>query len=101
MDYINEENVSKWSDSDWDKFTKWLKGILQVGEATVTFTKKDGTERIMRCTLDPNELPPAPINENKKERKVNNDTMSVYDVEAKGWRSFTIKSVTQVQFSIG
>jgi hypothetical protein len=92
-----------WTDKDWNKFSTWLKGILKVSDAKVTFTKKDGTERIMRCTLDPKQLPPAPVTEGevKKERKVNDDVVAVYDLEAQGWRSFTLKSVKSVALSIG
>lgn len=89
-----------WTDGDWDKFTDWLKGMLHVSPVTVTFTKKDGTERVMRCTLDPKELPPQPVTENKKERKQSDTSMAVYDLEAKGWRSFVIKSVKRVEITI-
>ena len=89
-----------WTDSDWDKFTEWLNGMLHVSPVTVTFTKKDGTERVMKCTLDPKELPPQPVTEGKTERKKSENTMAVYDLEAKGWRSFTIKSVKRVELTI-
>lgn len=97
------ENISiteAWTDKDWDNFSKWLKGMLKADVGTVTFTKKDGTERVMKCTLDSKKLPEAPITEGKKMRKVNEDVIAVYDVEAKGWRSFTIKSVKRVVFEI-
>ena len=89
-----------WSDKDWDKFTVWLKEMLQVSPVTVTFTKKDGSERVMNCTLQPSELPPQVVNENKKERKKSDDTLAVYDLDAKAWRSFTIKSIKNVKLSI-
>jgi hypothetical protein len=54
----------------------------------------------MNCTLNPDQLPPAPVTENKKERKVNDDVLAVYDIEAKGWRSFTLKTVIRVQLTI-
>ena len=98
---MSEMSISTtWTDKDWTKFTKWLKGMLKVDVATVTFTKKDGTDRVMKCTLNPDQLPAAQITEGKKERKVNEDVIAVYDVESKGWRSFTIKSVKTVQFTI-
>jgi hypothetical protein len=98
----NEMVIStNFTDKDWDKFSNWLKGILKVEVTTVTFTKKDGTERVMKCTLDPKLLPEAPITEGKKPRKVNEDVIAVYDVEAQGWRSFTIKSIKSVNLSIG
>ena len=89
-----------WSEKDWDKFTEWLRGMLHVGPVTVTFTKKDGTERVMKCTLDPKELPLQPITENKKERKQPENSIAVYDLEAKGWRSFVIKSIKRVNITI-
>lgn len=81
----------------------WVKSILNDGIATVTFTKADGTERVMKCTLDRKLVPnyeertseTKRINENV--RMVSPDVLPVYDVEAQGWRSFrwdSIKSVT-------
>lgn len=92
--------TTSWTEKDWDKFAKWLKGMLQVDTGIVTFTKKDGTERVMKCTLNSKVLPPMPVTEGKKERKQNPDVLAVYDIDAQGWRSFTIKSVTKVEFTI-
>ena len=100
---INAENAtptSDWTETQWDKFQNWLKGMLQIGEVTVTFTKKDGTERVMRCTLKADQLPPVELKENKKERKQPTDSLAVYDLEAKGWRSFVIKSIKRVNITL-
>ena len=75
---------TEWTDENWDKVTQWLKSHLKTDVVTITFTKKDGTERVMHCTLDPARLPPVVVTEDKKERKVNDNIMSVYDVDAKG-----------------
>jgi len=101
MDITNEADATKWTDQEWEKFAKWLRGMLEVSDVTVTFTKKDGTEREMICTLNPDVIPKKEITEGKKERKKSENTMVVYDVVANDWRSFTIKSVKQVQFQIG
>ena len=69
------------SESELKLFKKWLKGCLAFGPVKVTFTKKDGTERVMECTLAPSLVPEEPIVENaepKREKKVNEDTI-VYD----------------------
>jgi hypothetical protein len=62
----------------------------------VVFTKANGDERIMFCTLNrnliPQEITPS---EEKKERKENPDVQAVYDVESKGWRSFRWDSVKE------
>lgn len=98
---IEQMNImTTWTDKDWTTFNKWLKGMLKIDVATVTFTKKDGTERVMKCTLNPDQLPIIPVTEGKKERKINTDTLTVYDVEYNGWRSFQLKSVKMVQFTI-
>lgn len=91
---------TEWTDKDWDKVTKWLSSVLKSNVVTVTFTKKDGTDRVMKCTLNPDILPPATLVENKKERKVNDSVMSVYDTEVQGWRSFTIKSIKHISLEI-
>ena len=68
-------------------------------EIKITFTKKDGTERVMRCTLDPNKLPVQESTETNANRKVSTETMAVFDLDVQGWRSFTKKSVKCVDFT--
>lgn len=76
-----------------------LNTLLQKGEVTVTFTKKDGTVREMKCTLSESLIPPAPVvelaegSEPKKKKAENPDVRTVYDLEAKAWRSFRWDSV--------
>ena len=89
-----------WDDKEWATFRKWLKSMLEMGEVKVSFVKKDGDKRVMKCTLDPSLLPIKPITENKTPRKTSDATLAVYDLKAKGWRSFTVKSVTQIAFTI-
>lgn len=89
-----------WTDKQWDKFRDWLKGMLQVTPITVTFTKKDGTTRVMNCTLEPSKLPIVESHEPKKERKKSEDTVSVFDIDANSWRSFTLKSVKKINISL-
>lgn len=93
---------TEWQDSEWEKFRHWLINTLQVCPVTVTFTKTDGTERVMKCTLQPNLLPAVVIKENeaKRERKHNNNVLAVYDINAKGWRSFVLRNVTKVTISM-
>jgi hypothetical protein len=56
--------TTDWSDNEWNTFREWVTGILKsTPEVTVTFTKKDGTERVMKCTLDPAVLPKQEIKE--------------------------------------
>lgn len=91
---------TKWSDKDWEKFSDWLKGMLKVSEGTVTFIKADGSQRVMKCTLNPDQLPKVEIKENAKPRKEPTASMRVFDLDKNEWRSFTIKNVKQVNFTI-
>ena len=81
---------------------EWLKDMLSVTEATITFTKVDGTERVMKCTLEANKLPPVVIKENVKPRKQSDSTKSlrVFDVEKNEWRSFNIKSIKKITLQL-
>ncbi len=87
-------------DNDIEVFRGWLKGVLTVQPATITFTKKDGTERVMNCTLRGDMLPVVEIKEDKAPRKQNDSVLSVYDIDAQGWRSFTINAVKRVSFTM-
>jgi len=93
---FNEE----WTDEGAEIFFDRIKEILHTQELKITFTKKDGTERVMRCTLDPNKLPVQESTEIKTERKVSTETMAVFDLDVQGWRSFTKKSVKCVDFTM-
>lgn len=101
------------SDREIKLFKKWLKSHLAMGPVTVTFTKKDGTERVMECTTNPLLVPlveekvhvtntdnPIDFPKVKKERKVNEDVMPVYDLESKAWKSFRWDSIKQVRFTL-
>lgn len=93
------KSTNDFSESDWDNFKIWLKIMLSTNIVTVTFNKKDGTERVMRCTLKPDMIQ---ITETKKKktRKTSLDTLAVFDLEQDGWRSFTIKSVKNIQITL-
>lgn len=66
---------------------------LGKGVVTVTFTKKDGTERTMRCTRSTTYIPieHAPKSDTSKEEIT--DNIRVFDIENQGWRSFNFTSL--------
>ena len=84
----------------FDKYE--LKEILSNTVSTVVFTKVDGTEREMKCTLLPEYLPQKPVVEGQQlltealPRKENPDTLAVWDMERNGWRSLRTDSVQAV-----
>ena len=81
---------------------QWLKDLLHERVVGVTFTKKDGTERVMQATLSENFIPEATNTENSATtRKKSDEALAVWDVEAEGWRSFRWDSIKSVNFSLG
>lgn len=94
-------NVTKdWNDNDWERFGHWIKVLLTEQNVKITFTKKDGTERVMNCTLDPNVLPLVESVQDQREKSKEKDYIAVYDTDIKAWRSFIIKSVKAFEFEI-
>ena len=70
------------------------KMVLKESVANVVFTKADGSERKMRCSLRPQDLPAieaAKTDTNPK--KQSTEAIAVWDLDAQGWRSFRIDSV--------
>ena len=70
---------------------------LQNNIVEVTFTKVNGEQRIMPCTLMADLLPAQPVTENKKTKAVNEAVVSAYALESSGWRSFRVDSVTNLR----
>lgn len=65
---------------------------LQEGALEIIFTKKDGTERTMRATLDENMIPSSKTP--KGNSVVENDNViRCFDVEIQEWRSFRVDSI--------
>ena len=71
-----------------------LKNKLQTGNVNLTFTKKDGTIRFMKCTLQASVLPPAP---ETPLRKPNPAVLSVWDLEKNAWRSVRYDSISNIE----
>jgi|TARA_B110000902_G_scaffold210772_1_gene241253 hypothetical protein len=65
----------------------------------VTFLKLDGDRRVMTCTLHEGVVPPAtkadPLSQ-KKVRAVSDKVCSVWDINAKGWRSFRYDRIEKI-----
>ena len=107
--------VSEWTDDQWTNFKWWLENLLRGEVVEVIFTKTDGSERVMRCTMAPlvvaagvkileerrsrtapstaGDAPPKKSRPKPKERP---DNLTVWDVEAEDWRSFKVRSLTNI-----
>lgn len=74
---------------------KTLKNLKQ-GICKVTFTKANGENRVMHCTLNESELPEQKhIEEEIQKKKPNPNALAVWDVQKKGWRSFRWDSIKE------
>ena len=81
--------------------------VLKNNVCNVTFTKVNGEQRIMPCTLKEGVVPPPPVHVTNtdnpvdfpKVKKVNPDTLSVWCLDKKEWRSFRVANVTNVEIS--
>jgi len=73
---------------------KELTNLLNESTLVVTFKKLDGDERKMTCTRSfdviPEEMKPKTNKESKQ------GTITVWDINARGWRSFKYDRVTKV-----
>ena len=76
-----------------------LKNLLEQNVLVVDFTKLDGDKRVMTCTLRSDMKPRAtktdPMSQ-KAVREVSDAVVSVWDVNAKGWRSFRYERINSV-----
>lgn len=75
-------------------------GVLKMHETTVVFTKKDGTERKLLCTLAENKIPSEKTPKNSGKVK-SDEAIAVFDLEKQDWRSFRWDSVKQINFDLG
>ena len=90
METVEQTNIDT-------KVKEWVKSVLKGSIVTLTFTKKDGTERVMKATLAEDWVPPVT---GESKRKTNDESLAVWDTEAQGWRAFRWDSLKNVAFTI-
>jgi hypothetical protein len=78
----------------------YIRGMLKSGPCNVTFTKVDGTERYMRCTLSDSLLPEQYKGKGDMITEGSN-TIRVFDLGINEWRSFRVDSVTNISYDNG
>lgn len=83
-------------------FQTWVKGLLhddKLQSVCITFTKSDGTEREMRCTLVESLIPTDKAPKGSG-RTTSDAVQRVFDLDKQEWRSFKWDSVTMVDFTL-
>lgn len=81
-------NVINSTDSN---FQSTVRSLLENGKATVTFTKKDGSTRTMKCTAQAGVVPATVSTRDVP------GVQTVYDLDINEWRSFRWDSVKTVE----
>ena len=66
---------------------------LQKKTMRITFTKVNGEERVMDCTLQEHFIPQT----EESNRKKNEEVLPVFDINKGEWRSFRLDSVTNIE----
>jgi hypothetical protein len=84
--------------TDVEAMREDLKNNLRAKIGTVTFTKANGDERVMRCTLQESVLPAQTDIEEAVQKKTSTDSLAVWDLEKNAWRSFRYDTVISVTF---
>jgi hypothetical protein len=87
------------SEINTEEGRKWLKGLLRAQEATISFIKKDGTKRKMKCTLNEGMIPSDQMPKGSG-KATSDEALAVFDLEKLEWRSFRYDSVKKVSFTI-
>ena len=76
-----------------------LKQKLQSAIGRVNFTKVNGEQRSMLCTLLPGYIPADEVTEPTTAtpgRTISPNALSVWDIEKNGWRAFRYDSIESV-----
>jgi hypothetical protein len=100
LDEIMPPDEPKGSQVNTPEGREWLRGLLRDEKVTIVFTKKDGTERKMVCTLAESKIPSekSPKNTGKSQ---SDEALAVFDLEKQDWRSFRFDSVKNIEFTLG
>lgn len=71
--------------------------LLKSETVDIEFTKRDGTVRLMTCTLREDKLPAqVDLGEAVQKKKPNDSALAVFDLIEQGWRSFRWDSLISV-----
>ncbi len=75
--------------------------LLRNEVVDIEFVKKDGTTRVMTCTLKEDSLPKqVDLEEVVQKKTPNPDVVAVFDVINQGWRSFRWDSLKRVNGAV-
>ena len=71
--------------------------LLYKHDCEVTFTKVDGSVRVMPCTLREEAMPQRDVEKFHQTRVVNENVISAFCLDKNEWRSFRVANVTDIK----
>lgn len=93
MDIVNSSNIYS---IDLQHYTvDTLRELLRSNILEITFTKADGTQRIMQATLKTDTIVPYERKTNREKIR-SEHIISVWDVEASSWRSINFDKIERI-----
>jgi hypothetical protein len=96
---VTETYYKKANDVERTAFRKWIKDMMHFGPIRVHFQKKDGSIRIMNCTLEESVVVPHEKTTDRVKEQ-NDEVCPVWDIDKGAWRSFRYDSVTKIEIDI-
>jgi hypothetical protein len=86
---------------DSTEFHDWMVMLLsEEFPITVTFNKKDGTSRTMKCTRNGVNIPEDKHPKGTTENESASKAIKVFDLDKQEWRSFLQTSITRIEFDL-
>lgn len=79
-----------------DELKQYTLSSLRTNTVKVLFTKQDGTQREMLCTLSESIIPAEKLPKSESTSSTAQSAARVFDVEKQEWRSFRWNSVIKV-----
>jgi hypothetical protein len=71
--------------------------LLHQHDCEVTFTKVDGSERVMPCTLREAAMPARDAAKFHETRVINEKVISAFCLDKMEWRSFRVENVRSIR----
>ena len=98
----NRTWYSQASEDERKQFKDWIRAIIINERVNVCFTKADGSERWLHCSLHPELIPAEKLQkEEANPRKRSEEAMVVWDIDKQDWRSFRYDSIKEFSFNLG
>ena len=82
---------------DADSRNRYIRNLLSEHDCEVTFTKVDGSERVMPCTLRDDAMPARAVTEHHQTRVYKPELLTVWCLDKAEWRAFKVMNVTSAK----